>query len=288
MTHISFKLATQAMAALVVPVSPLVASLLTESSDSDFSKAAAAVAKPNNWVAHCDGSSSNSSSAGWKQRQIKDAVLDWKVKEDALRAQWEKDEDGFMALPARAWPPQQPDADEQSQLETKFLACEAETKGVEGCGDIQFNLATCLVFNNLDPERGLKLYKDLSSTGHVDGTVAAGVVLLEGLGVPFDEDAGLKFLTTKRSLASPQGAYEYATAVYTGLVDNIDDPDKEAYKLFKQCADQEHTGGLFMAAEMVYQDEAPGDIKEATRLFANAAERGHRMARQRMREFFKL
>ena len=69
---------------------------------------------------------------------------------------------------------------------------------------------------------------------------------------------------------------------------NVPEPEKEAFQLFKKCAESEHTGGLFMAAEMIYMGEVEGDLKEAVPMFASAADKGHRMARQRMRQFFKL
>lgn len=285
MSYLHSTTAVKAIAAFSIPLSPLISSLFLSDDSSDFSKALSAVVEPKNFVTYCDARNP-ANSMERKQGQIKDAILHWKVKQDALKAQWEKDEDCFSALPSRAWPPQQPDADEQSDLETKFIACERDGKDTEACDDITFKLATCLVFNNIDSERGLQLYKLLASKGHIDGTVAAGVVLLEGLGVPYDEAAGINLLSKKNSITSPQGAYEYATAIYTGIID-VNDPNREAFKLFRYCAEQQHTGGLFMTAEMIYTDEASGDIKEAVQLYAAAAERGHRMARQRMREFFK-
>lgn len=264
-----------------MPLSPLIASVLND--DSRQRLAWFTSISKGDFVAYADGAALSEK----KRSIIKEAVLPWKLKENELKKQWEDDEDGFSKLPARAWPPHQPDADEQAELETQYIACE-EKKGKGECEEIAFNLATCLVFNNLDPGRGLNLYKQMAANGHVDSTVAAGIVLLEGLGVDFDEKTGLKYLTNKKSLASAQGAYEYASAIYTGLCD-VSEPEKEAFKLFRQCAAKMHTGGLFLTAEMIFMEEkgVEGDLKDAVPLFAAAAERGHRMSRQRMREFFK-
>jgi len=50
------------------------------------------------------------------------------------------------------------------------------------------------VFNSLDPEKGLEMYTQLSELGYEEGTVGAGVLLVEGLGVEINEKKGLKYL----------------------------------------------------------------------------------------------
>jgi hypothetical protein len=247
-------------------------------------------------VSHCEGSTVPSK----KQSLIREAIVPYKAKEKQLRQQWEDDEEGFRKLPARAWPPFQPDSDKLEGLQMLFEECTAQ--GEDNCDQKAFDLATCYVFNNLDPNKGLALYKQLADRemGHPDATVAAGVVLVEGLGVPIDEQAGLKYLQKEAAMRTPQGSYELGTLYYTGVLNDGDDGgDARAFRYFQKSASSGHIGGMYMVAEMILNDETPeaaapataaaaaeDGVKQAVELFARAAEQGHRSARQRMREFF--
>ncbi len=125
---------------------------------------------------------------------IKAALDPIRVREVEIRVQWERDEDGFRELPARAWPPKQPDAMELNALQKAYQNCCYEESNKSSCHKIRFDQATCLTFNTIDPAEGLKIYKELAAEGYVDGAVASGVLLTEGLGVAVDEQEGLAFL----------------------------------------------------------------------------------------------
>ena len=183
-------------------------------------------------------------------------------------------------------------------------------------------------------------HQALSRAGHADGSVAAGLMLVEGLGVEADEAEGLRYLQLRESVASAQGAYELGTAIYTGMalsltatataaakIDGgpsadrkdgpeervVEDPDAEAFAFFAAAAAAGHVGGAFMTADMLFSGEAAGgaagaavgdavgsggttlctdadadaDLQRAVALFAQAADKGHRSARMRMRALFK-
>ena len=55
------------------------------------------------------------------------ALQPLRSKEGEMRARWEKDEDGFRSLPARAWPPFQPEPDKLKELQGELEGC-SDTK----------------------------------------------------------------------------------------------------------------------------------------------------------------
>lgn len=79
-------------------------------------------------------------------------------REEQLRRKWEEDEAGFHKLPPRAWPPVQPKPEELPALQEAAAAADAPPQA-------QFDLATCLTFNNLDPVDGLRRYRELAKSG---------------------------------------------------------------------------------------------------------------------------
>ena len=117
------------------------------------------------------------------------------------------------------------------------------------CASAAFDLATALVFYNLDPSEGLGYYKSLASAGHVDGMVAAGICLVEGFGVPARELEGLSYLRRSVEHGSAQGHYELGTALYTGLEGFLEEDEMEAFQHFEAAAKQGHLGGCFMTAD---------------------------------------
>ena len=85
------------------------------------------------------------------------------------------------------------------------------------CAGPAFDLATALLFNNLDAQRGLHLFRRLATCGHSDGMVATGIVLVEGLGVRPQPKEGLKWLQKACEQESAQAYYEMGSAYYNGI-----------------------------------------------------------------------
>jgi TPR repeat protein len=148
-----------------------------------------------------------------------------------------------------------------------------------------FNVATALVFYNLDAEAGFCQYKQLTKEGQVDSMVACGVVLMEGMGVPPQEEKDIEWLKKAVAFDSAQGCYELAAVLYTGLDGVLEEDAKAAFELFKKAAKQDHTAALYMMADCLVEGEGTEiSVAQAVPLFYRAAECGHRYARQRIRE----
>ena len=153
--------------------------------------------------------------------------------EQEFRKRWERDEaEGFRKLPARAWPAYQPDPDDIDMLLVK-LADSQCTDGKDNivkpnhshCKEATFNLATALVFNNLDVSKGLQLFRALADEGdNPDGMCAYAVVHLEGYGVEQNEKLALKYLNLAiKKHNHAQAMYELGTCYYTGLEGVLED-----------------------------------------------------------------
>ena len=103
---------------------------------------------------------------------------------------------------------------------------------------------------------------------------------IEGIGIDIDHDAGMQWLRKAYALGSTQAAFELATVLYSS-----GEADSEAFQLFSEAAKQGHTGALFMAADCLLDGVGtPQDAAQAVPLLRASAERGHRYARQRLRE----
>ena len=165
------------------------------------------------------------------------------------------------------------------------------------CIKILFDMASGLVFYQVDPEAGFALYESLAKRGHTDSMVACGIILLEGLGVPPREQEGLAWLEKAMELhqgsddndiddeATAQASYELAVVYYTGIEGIIEEDPERAFALFQIAAKQDHTAALYMVADCLVEGEGTErNIHEAVPLFYKAAERGHRYSRQRIRE----
>jgi TPR repeat protein len=215
-----------------------------------------------------------------------------------LFQQWERDEDGWRQLPARAWPEDQPDGDQLDRLEKavadnecqEIIACtkckkESASADVK-CQELLFQLATCLVFNTIDPQRGFDIYESLAKQGHVDSMVACGVILTEGLGgVGPREQEGMEWLVFAIALGSVQAMFELASVLYTGIDGVVDEDPKAAFELFERAAAEEHVAAMFMLADCLIEAEGcEQDVARAIPLLYKAADKGHRYARQRIRE----
>ena len=221
-------------------------------------------------------------------RQILDEI---RANEKEIRLRRERDEEGWRELPARAWPPTQPNPEQLKsiQFQVKQHGCSPSpapsTAYSDLCIELLFNIATSLVFYSVDPEEGLKQYEALATAGHVDSMVACGVVLIEGMGVPPNEKRGIEWLEKAVALNSAQGCYEMGTLLYTGIDGVLEEDPEAAFELFRRAAEQDHTAGLYMMADCLLEGEGTEkNVGRAVPLLYKAAERGHRYSRQKIRE----
>lgn len=87
-----------------------------------------------------------------------------RANEAAMRRKWEEDEDGFHKLPPRAWPPKQPKGGEVGDLRRAIHSCDLGVDCLSPeCTESLFDLATCLVFQSIDPSEGLEIYSRLAA-----------------------------------------------------------------------------------------------------------------------------
>jgi len=251
--------------------------------------------------------SSRSLASCTKDKDYYEALAKLRPFEMNMRERWRRDdEEGWRKLPARAWPPRQPDAHELDGLERLWKAKCADrgrreevmvdNLGKRSCGQIEFDIATTLVFNNLDPTNGLERYKTLAMPSSedikdgddanvgVEAMVAVGVMLVEGLGVPEDAKRGVEWIKRAAERQSPQGTFELATLCYTGsLAGGVAEDERKAFTLFSKAAEMGHVGATYMKGDCLLDgvgvDAVPG---AAVPLIYSAAEKGHRFARQRI------
>jgi TPR repeat protein len=223
-----------------------------------------------------------------------------RAKEKEMMQRWEKDEDGWRELPARAWPAYQPNPEQLKGIlaEITILHCDLHAKDdlsnypnggvsddVKLCTDLLFDMATAFVFYNINPKAGLAQYEQLAERGHVDSMVASGIILVEGLGVPPREQEGLAWLEEAVQKGSAQAYYELGTVYYTGIDGVVEEDAEKAFRLFERAAEQDHTAALYMVADCLAEGEGTEkSVARAIPLFYKAAERGHRFSRQRIRE----
>jgi TPR repeat protein len=217
--------------------------------------------------------------------------------EQEMLQRWQNDEDGWRELPARAWPAYQPNAEQLKGIraEIRTNGCNTSTatsssktnnnNNYDLCTELLFNSATAMVFYNVDAEAGFRQFEELAKQGHVESMVACGVILLEGMGVPTQEEKGIEWLRKAVALGSAQACYELGTALYTGIDGLMDEDPEGAFELFSRAAETDHTAALYMMADCLVEGEGTKkDIARAVPLLYKAAEQGHRYSRQRIRE----
>ena len=138
----------------------------------------------------------------------------------------------------------------------------------------------------MDAPTGLEYYHRLAKEGDLEGMTATGICLIEGLGTDFGrEKEGLDWLIKAHSQGGAQACYELGILYYAGLPNVVTEDEATAFKYFESAAEAEHVAGMFMTADCLL--DAVGceqDIPRAISLLYAAAEKGHRFARQRMRE----
>jgi hypothetical protein len=221
-------------------------------------------------------------------------------KEKEMLLRWERDEDGWRELPARAWPAYQPNPQELEGIMAEIAITGCDLSGGyydnvnktgddeldDECTNLLFDMATSFIFYGLNPAGGFAQYERLASLGHVDSMVACGIILVEGLGVPPREKEGIAWLQKAIELSSSaQAYYELGTIYYTGIDGTLEEDAVKAFEHFEKAAEQDHPAGLYMMADCLVEGEGTErSVARAVPLFYKAAERGHRFARQRIRE----
>ena len=220
-------------------------------------------------------------------------------KEKEIREIWERDEaEGFRKLPARAWPAYQPDQEDiptiLNNLKRQNCTNDDDNENIlikkphlDVCIKATFDLATALVFNNLDVTKGLKLFKNLADvSNNPDGMCAFAVVYLEGYGVELNEKLAMKYLKLAIEKHNhSQALYELGTCYYTGIEGILEENETLAFEMFEKAAEQNHVAAKYMCADMLLEGIGVTiDIPRAIPLLYSAADQGHRYSRQRMRE----
>lgn len=226
----------------------------------------------------------SSCSGSCKQRPselFSNEISNIRKNEEEIRTRWVRDEDNWRKLPARAWPEYQPAADEVPKLNVDVDSICGEGPCSSACTEAKFNLATALLFNNLDTVEGLKLFESLADDGSSAGMTALGVCLVEGFGVEVDYEKGSAWLRRASEAGYVQALYEMGSLYYMGNAEPYVKEDvKEAFQLFEKAAALSHTGGMYMTADMLLcGDGCDKNHSRAVTLLYNAGDRGHRTAR---------
>ncbi len=255
--------------------------------------------------------------ASLQRLNTRQQVSKLRTMQDELLDRWQKDEEGWRNLPSRAWPEYQPNQEQLDGIvaEVERLGCsqrvleEKENPSrfswlgmgrksscsLDQCKKLLFDMASGLVFYQVDPAAGFALYEALAKRGHTDAMVACGIVLIEGLGIPPREHEGLAWLekavaahdqsNAETAASMAQASYELGCVYYTGIDGIVEEDAEKAFELFEKAADQDHTAALYMVADcLVEGDGTERNVSKAVPLFYKAAERGHRYSRQRIRE----
>lgn len=224
---------------------------------------------------------------GEAKRRLQKELAKLRPGEAAMRAKWEKDEEGWHRLPPRAWPPRQPKAGEVPALEAQLQAARCPPAGSTmspACTELTFDLASAMVFGGADPPRGLSAYRMMAEAGYADAAVACGVCLLEGLGSTQDYDEGLRLLQHASGEGSAQAHFELGTLLLVGGA-GLEEDEEAAFELFEKAAVQKHASGMFMVADCLLEGVGcEPDAARAVPLLLAAAEQGHRGARQHLRQ----
>jgi TPR repeat protein len=202
---------------------------------------------------------------------------------------WANDDfEAWRKLPARAWPADQPPAEEVPALRSVATRCCASGNS-QRCHLARFRLATALVYAGVDPREGLEIYMSLAEDGNSDGMVACGICLIDGFDgvdesmaeIEHRERAGCTWLRKASERGNAQGLYELGVCHYNGTAVEMD--EVRAAELFKLAAEQDHTHGLFMYGDCLL--EGVGCAQDgglALQYIQAAADRGHRGARSRL------
>ncbi|KAH9101872.1 hypothetical protein AeMF1_021427 [Aphanomyces euteiches] len=209
--------------------------------------------------------------------------------EKEMRERWIKDEENWRKLPSRVWPVYHPPTSELPTLEenVKSLCRSNTSEPTKECLTNRFDLATLLVFNTIDPEAGFKMYESLAAEGYVDGIVATGVCLVEGFGVNQDYARGVSYLQKASELGHPQADFELAVLYFTGAAaPALPGSEPLAFEYFERAMDKGNFSyATYMVADLLLDSNDPSQYGRGLRLMYEAAEKGHRYARQEVLSF---
>jgi len=224
-----------------------------------------------------------------KSLSLEEELAKLRPNEAAMREKWIRDDrENWKKLPPRAWPTRQPTAEEipalRSRLQDERCPPVASRGMSAACVRAHSDLATAKVFNAVDAPDGHETYRKLGEAGDLDGMVAVGVCLVEVLGVPRDDEEGLRWLRLASDRGSAQGQFELATLLYTGSA-GLEEDEEAAFKLFQKAAQQQHASGMFMVADCLLEGIGCNrDQARAVPLLKAASDAGHRGARQHLRQ----
>ncbi|CAK0880334.1 unnamed protein product [Prorocentrum cordatum] len=203
-----------------------------------------------------------------------------------MRERWIEEEKGWAQLPPRAWPPRQPKATEAQGLRDQLRADRCPLPGQpapDKCLRTMFDLATALAFGKGDPPEGVAMYRAMSEAGDLDSTVALAVCLVEDV-AGSDDEHGVRLLRAACARGSAQAWYELGTLLLVGGA-GLEEDEPAAFDCFRQAAEQGHSAGMFMMADCLLEGVGcETDAARAVPLLHASAERGHRGARQHLRQ----
>lgn len=209
-------------------------------------------------------------------------------REKALRERWIAEEEGWHKLPARAWPAVQPKAAEipglRAQLEAERCPPPNSRTMTSTCRQVTFDLASGLVFSHADSPAGFQIYCELAGAGDLDAMVGAATCLGEGLGAPRDDAEAVRWLREAAVGNNAQAKFELAMGYFAGSLE-LDEDEAQAFALFQEAATQGHSSANFMVGDCLLEGAGcPSDPAASVPYLLRAAEKGHRGARQHLRQ----
>eukprot|EP00835_Amoeboradix_gromovi_P001894 NODE_97_length_21155_cov_0.234850.p4 type:complete len:350 gc:universal NODE_97_length_21155_cov_0.234850:19988-18939(-) len=135
-------------------------------------------------------------------------------------------------------------------------------------------------------KRALLYYKMAASNGHPGGCWKVGNAELKGLlGAERNIRSACKWIylsATCASEAHPEGAYEYANMLETGVENVVYRDYHESLAMYKKAADLGHPKANMFLAQLYEKGEIengiPPDLKVSLEYYKNAAKNGNNMA----------
>jgi len=189
-----------------------------------------------------------------------------------------------------------------AKSEQESNGSDKENADSEQCQKLLFDMSTALVFCTVDPEVGLEQYQALARRGHVDSMIAVGVILVDGIVgnssadtdetddalVGSREKEGFAWLQKAAATGSAQACFELGCVYYTGIQGTVEEDAARAFTLFEAAAEHNHTAAMYMMADCLLEGEGTAvNVARAVPLLHRAANRGHRHARQRIRQLLQ-
>ncbi|KAJ1460319.1 hypothetical protein M885DRAFT_433978 [Pelagophyceae sp. CCMP2097] len=199
-----------------------------------------------------------------------------------MQRRWPSDAEGLKGVPKRSWPDVQPEASEIPLLKAALEACVNE-KGVAGCDDVLFTLATACVGDKDSAETGLQLYYEAAKRGHADSMCALGQCHELGFGVKANDKLAFRWYeqaAVKHEHANAM--YELGVLYFIG--DSVEEDERQAVELFLAAAKQGHAGAMYLLGDCLLEGAGgiAKDKDKALRWLIHAGDAGHRGARSRV------